>query len=303
MKQELQLSSETDVQNIKQKIKSQKQQKHQAKLENIRSYLTEEQTRLNNLNRERGSSSWLAALPLSEQGYDLTKQLFWDLIRIHYGWTLTRFPAYYECGEKFDLQHSLSCKKGGFISLRHNLVRNVTPSLLNEVEAQLQPLTGESFAPLTATGNEVRLDVCARGFWQAGQMAFFNVREFNPNVRRCSKQGLSKTYQLNEKEKKLLYNKRIMQVEHGTFTPLVMSATREMGRESSKFYSRLSELTSEKRESSYSIVATWIQRKVIFALIKSIGMCPRGSRSIFHGEKLEQSLKDDEFLSELSSKV
>ena len=46
MKQEIQLSSETDVQNIKKKIKSQKQQKHQAKLENIRSYLTEEQIRL-----------------------------------------------------------------------------------------------------------------------------------------------------------------------------------------------------------------------------------------------------------------
>ena len=106
MKQEIQLSSETDVQNIKQKIKSQKQQKHQATLENIRSYLTEEQIRLNNLNQEHGSSSWLTTLPLSE-GYDLTKQLFWDLIRICYGWTLTRLPAYCECGEKSDLQHAV----------------------------------------------------------------------------------------------------------------------------------------------------------------------------------------------------
>ena len=79
MKQKLQLSSETDVQNIKRKIESQKQQK-QAKLENIRPYLTEEQIRLNNLNQEHGSSSWLTTLPLSEEGYDLTKQLFWDLI-------------------------------------------------------------------------------------------------------------------------------------------------------------------------------------------------------------------------------
>ena len=46
MKQEIQLASETDAQNIKQKMKSQKQQKHQAKLENIRYYLTEEQTKL-----------------------------------------------------------------------------------------------------------------------------------------------------------------------------------------------------------------------------------------------------------------
>ena len=85
MKQEIQMSSETDVQNIKQKIKSQKQQKHQAKLGNIKSCLTEEQIRLNNLNQEHGSSSWLTTLPLSEERYDLTKQLFWDLIRIRYG--------------------------------------------------------------------------------------------------------------------------------------------------------------------------------------------------------------------------
>ena len=52
----------------------------------------------------------------------------------------------------------------------------------------------------------------------------------------------SRKHQLNEKEKKRIYNERIMQVEHGTFTPLMMSATGGMGRESSKFYSRLSDL-------------------------------------------------------------
>ena len=83
----------------------------------------------------------------------------------------------------------------------------------------------------------------------------------------------------------------------------MLSATGGMGQESSKFYSRLSELISEKRGSSYSTVATWIQRKIIFALIKSIGLFLRGSRSVFLGKKLEQSIKDDELLSELSSKI
>ena len=113
-------------------------------------------------------------------------------------------------------------------------------------------------------------------------MTFFNVRVFNHNARKYAKQELSKTYQLNEKEKKRFYNERVMQVEHGTFTPLVIFATGGMRRESSKFYSRLSELISEKRESSYSIVAIWIRRKLLFPLIKSLGMCLRGSRSIFH---------------------
>ena len=132
---------------------------------------------------------------------------------------------------------------------------------------------------------------------------FFDVRVFNPNARRYAKQELSKTYQLNEKEKKRLYNERIMQVEHSTFTRLVISATGGMGRESSKFYSRLSELISKKRESIYNIVATWIRRKIIFALTKSMGMCLRGSRSDFRREKFEQSIKHDELLTELSSKV
>ena len=74
------------------------------------------------------------------------------------------------------------------------------------------------------------------------------VRVFNPNARRSAKQELSKTHQLNEKEKKRLHNERIILIEHGTFTPLVMSATGGIGRESSTFYSRLSELISEKRE-------------------------------------------------------
>ena len=166
MKQEIQLSSENDVQNIERKIKS---KKHQAKLENIRSYLTEERIRLNKLNQERGSSSWLTTLPLSEEGYDLTKQLFLDLIRTRYGWTLTRLPAYCECSVLWYLQYALLYKKAGFVSLRHNFVRDVTSSLLSKVckyvriEPQLQPLTGESFAPSTTTGNEVRLDVYARG--------------------------------------------------------------------------------------------------------------------------------------------
>ena len=60
---------------------------------------------------------------------------------------------------------------------------------------------------------------------------------------------------------------------------------------------------SEKRDSSYSIIATRIRRNIIFTLIKSIGMRLRDSRSVFHREKLKYSIIDDELLSELSSKV
>ena len=146
----------------------------------------------------------MTTIPLSEEGYDLTKQLFWDLIRIRYGWTLTRLPSNCECGNKFDVQHALSWKKGGFVSLRHNHIRNITSMLLKEVckdgrvEPQLQQLTGEYLQHSTAAGNEVRLDISARGFWQAGQMVFLGVRVFHPNAKRYENIELSKAYEIKE---------------------------------------------------------------------------------------------------------
>ena len=54
--------------------------------------------RLNELNKEQGASSWLITLPLKQEGYDLHKQLFKDLIRIRYGWIITKLPVNCECG-------------------------------------------------------------------------------------------------------------------------------------------------------------------------------------------------------------
>ena len=145
----------------------------------------------------------MTIIPLSEEGYDLTKQLFWELIRIKYGWILTRLLSNCECGNKFDVQHALSCKKGGFVSLRHNHIRNITSILLKEVckdvrvEPQLQQLTGEYLQHSTAAGNEVRIDISTRGFWQAGQMAFLDVQVFNPNTKRYANIELSKAYEIS----------------------------------------------------------------------------------------------------------
>ena len=104
------------------------------------------------------------------------------------------------------------------------------------VESQLNQLTDETLQSSTLTGDEVRLDICVRRFWQTDQMAFFNVRVFNANAKRYANQDISRTYELNEKEKKRLYNERITEIEHGSFTPLVMSATGGMGQECKKFY-------------------------------------------------------------------
>ena len=80
-------------------------------LQKLRSTLSNKQRRLNEVNRKQAASRWLTTIPLSEEGYDLTKQLFWDLSRIIYGCTLTRLLSNRECGIRFDIQHAHSFKK------------------------------------------------------------------------------------------------------------------------------------------------------------------------------------------------
>ena len=96
------------------------------------------------------------------------------------------------------MQHSISCKKGGFVTLRHNEIRDITATLLSEVckdvecEPNLIPLNGEqsNLNRTSKINNDVRLDVSARGFWISGPTAFMGIRVFDPNTRRYANQTL-----------------------------------------------------------------------------------------------------------------
>ena len=178
-------------------------------LEIIRNEMSSEGRKQNNLNLKTGASSWLTTLPIKEEGYVLNKQSFWDLLSIRYDWKLKRNPSQCRCGNTFDLQHALQCPKGGFVILRHKHIRNTTANLLTEVykdvrvEPQLQPLSGEKFSEKTSNiSDQARVDISARGFWLTGEVAFFDVRVFNPTAKRYVNQELRKSYEVNEKEKK-----------------------------------------------------------------------------------------------------
>ena len=79
----------------------------------------------------------------------MNKQCFFNFIRIRYGWQLDHLPSKYKCGSTFLIDHALSCKKRGFVSLRHNQVRNLTANVFDYVchnvcvEPQLLQLTGK----------------------------------------------------------------------------------------------------------------------------------------------------------------
>ena len=129
------------------------------------------------------------------------------------------------------------------------------------------------------TQDDVRLDFCGRGFWIRGQRAFFDVRVFNPNAQRYLRQTLKQSYAVNEKEKKHHYNRRIMEVDQGSFTPLVFTVNGGMASECKVFYSRLAALLSIKRGVEKSQVTTWIRTKINLSLLRSMILCLRGSRA------------------------
>ena len=157
--------------------------------------------------------------------------------------------------------------KGGFVHRRHDEVRDLFASLLKdvchdaEVEPHLQTLTGDVLTSSANSCDEARLDVSARGFWQRGQRAFFDVRVFSPFAKSRLNQKLDTAFSSNENEKKRHYNQRIieLQVEHGFFSPLVFSPYGGNVREAERFLTELAQKLSEKKQIDYSIVIHWLR--------------------------------------------
>ena len=84
----------------------------------------------------------------------------------------------------------------------------------------------------------------------------------------------------HEQEKKRNYNKRIIQVEHGTLTPLVFTTSGAMGHECQKFHKELAVKISVKNGDRYDDVMRYIRVKISFLILKAQLLCLRGSRTI-----------------------
>ena len=114
-------------------------------------------------------------------------------------------------------------------------------------------------------------------------MAFFDIRVFNPFAKSHlnSNQTLDAVFRKQEAQKKRSYNQRVIEVEHGSFTPVVTSSYGGFGKETRAFLSKLIEKLSEKNGMERSEVASHVRAKVSFELIRCQVACIRGSRSLW----------------------
>jgi len=88
---------------------------------------------------------------------------------------IKKMPHCCACGEANSISHAICCKKGGYVSMRHNHLRDPIAHLLTSVgcrdvqtEPPLIPIDNELFDRKSVnTAAAARLDVSARGVWNS----------------------------------------------------------------------------------------------------------------------------------------
>ena len=82
--------------------------------------------------------------------------------------------------------------------------------------------------------------------------------------------------------KKKVYDQRVRDVEHGSFTPMVFTAMGEIGKAAEVAYGRTAALIAANKDQPCSQVIGRIRCVLSFSLLGSAIMCLREARSPFH---------------------
>ena len=194
-------------------------------------------------------------------------------------------------------------------SIRHNWIRDLLARFLTEVclniaiEPVPQLLSGETFhlkSPNVDDG--ARLDAKAQNFWDNSRSnPFFDVRVFNSPVPSICKTTMAASYHRHELEKRRAYERSIIEVEHGSFTPIVLSTSGGWGPSATVAFLRLASLLLDMRAQPYSMTLGFIRCKITFSLLDSTIMCLRGTRSSFHSPALDKIGDNDQPLDLIAS--
>ena len=168
--------------------------------------------------------------------------------------------------------------------MRHNTIRDVEAAMLSDVchdvkiEPELIPVENTDLEAGTTVQDGARLDISAVGVWRSHERTFFDVRITHPHAASYVNKSLDSVLKAAETEKMKKYGDSVLQVEKGSFVPLVFATNGAMGEQCSKLQQQLAKLISEKKGDNYSVVMTHIRTRIRVALLKSILIAIRGYR-------------------------
>jgi hypothetical protein len=281
-----------ELHEIKQSIRAERASFYKDKQEKLLSEVSEQGKLMINLASEKGASSWLTALPLKDFGYVLNKQQFADALALRYNFCLKDCPKTCACGAMNSINHALICKSGGYVSMRHNWLRNCIGKIMEtakckdiQLEPPLLPTNGYQLPTGTIIGDQARLDISARSVWNVLERAFFDVRVFHAPAPTNANKPIQQMYRAHENEKKRAYNARVIHVEKGTFTPLVFSTTGGAGIEAHRLIKKLAQQMEYATGQKKADCIGFIRKRLRFELLKTTVIALRGYR----GKKIEDS--------------
>lgn len=228
------------------------------------------------LDRVKGASQWLSAVPTAADGQDLSADEFRDALALRYGLQPNNLPAHCDgCGATFDVNHALNCLKGGLVKRGHDSLRD-TCSNLAELAwggVSIEPVLREA----EQTTPALIADIKVRGVWHRERPAFFDTRIINADAVSYQSQTWDATGQAAAQAKHAKYDRAAEDVR-GSFTPLVTSCDGALHREFTTFLKRMAHVLSEKWTKPYSHVLGWIRLKIQIGLIRAINQRVRGTR-------------------------
>ena len=170
-------------------------------LKNIRGGLAKKSIRHLEYLQEKGTETWVAAIPNNDYNTVLSAVEFRDELRDRYELGVLDSPSHYDgCNNSFTTTHALACKVGGLIHSRHDESRDSVvffayagfqPSNIRD-ESLINPCRDirrkdentkliESTSGIVAELNSDRGDLLIRGFWDRSTDCIIDVRIFNVN--------------------------------------------------------------------------------------------------------------------------
>jgi hypothetical protein len=280
----------------KSESKSKKKATHEATFNEVTKHLPRSQQRA--LERAKVTGQFLSVIPSQTNGTVLSAAEFRDAILIRYSRQPSDLQKHCDgCGKAFDVNHALTCKRGGLIIVRHDEIRDelcdiaskaLIPSKVRD-EPKIHPghtsrgqEQQEAEQPVATKlnktdPNEDRGDILIRGLWERGTDCIIDVRITDLDSKTNWQKEPMKALAQHEKEKKKKYLQPCLE-QRRHFTPFVASTDGLIGKEGKVMLKRLSALLANKWTKPYSEVCGYVNARMSIASVRGLHMCLRGSR-------------------------
>ena len=151
-------------------------------------------------------------------------------------------------------------------------------------------VTGEELPSRANVSDRARADVSAIGLWQPLSRAFLDIKVFNPLALSNTAKDIQQVYRKHQQEKKAQYNARILEVEKGSFTPVIFSCSGGASAEATRQVIA-GKLSSKRQESSYATTMNFVRRRLSFDILRTCVISFRGER----GARREFPIEDLDF--------